>query len=116
MLPGGYLEAGFLATTGLVLALPAEAPAEAAGLQVYPNPARGTATVRLPAASGASARGAARTIALLDALGRVTWQAKLPADQTEAALDLRGLVPGLYVVRVTGAADGRRLSRRLVVE
>ena len=71
--------------------------------QLFPNPAHGTATLRLPA-------GAARLPLLLsDALGRLVRQYPAPAGP-EALLDLRGLPAGTYVVRC-GA-----LSQRLVVE
>ena len=71
--------------------------------QLFPNPAHGTATLRLPA-------GAARLpLALSDALGRLVRQFPAPAG-AEAVLDLRGLPAGVYWVRC-GA-----LSQRLVVE
>ena len=88
----------------------ATAPAAAlAGLSVFPNPAHGQAAVLVPAAAG----GTPATLVVLDALGRpVRTQAALPA--TRAVLDLTGLAPGLYAVRLTvGAATA---TRRLVVE
>ena len=82
----------------------ATAAAKAApAAQLFPNPAHGTATLRLPA-------GAARLpLALSDALGRLVRQFPAPAGP-EAVLDLRGLPAGVYWVRC-GA-----LSQRLVVE
>ena len=81
----------------------AMAAAKAAPAAFFPNPAHGTATLRLPA-------GAPRLpLALTDALGRMVR--RYPAPPTaEAALDLRGLPAGAYVVRC-GA-----VSQRLVVE
>jgi trimeric autotransporter adhesin len=71
--------------------------------QFFPNPAHGTATLRLPA-------GAARQPLLLsDALGRLVRQYPAPAS-AEAVLDLRGLPAGTYLVRCG------ELSQRLVVE
>ena len=71
--------------------------------QLFPNPAHGTATLRLPA-------GAARQpLALRDALGRLVRQFPAPAG-SEAVLDLRGLPAGVYWVRCG------ELSQRLVVE
>ena len=71
--------------------------------QLYPNPAHGTTTLRLPA-------GAPRLpVNLTDALGRTVRRYAAPAT-AEAELDLRGLPAGTYVVRC-GA-----YSQRLVVE
>ncbi|MBO2009356.1 T9SS type A sorting domain-containing protein [Hymenobacter negativus] len=71
--------------------------------QLFPNPAHGTATLRLPA-------GAPRQpLTLSDALGRVVRRYPAPAT-AEAELDLRGLPAGTYVVRCG------ELTQRLVVE
>ncbi|GAB3573869.1 T9SS type A sorting domain-containing protein [Hymenobacter daeguensis] len=71
--------------------------------QLYPNPAHGTATVRLPA-------GAPRlALTLTDALGRTVRRYPAPAT-AQAELDLRGLPAGTYVVRCG------EYSQRLVVE
>ncbi|MBH8557792.1 T9SS type A sorting domain-containing protein [Hymenobacter negativus] len=70
---------------------------------LYPNPAHGTATLRLPA-------GAPRQpLTLTDALGRPVRRYPAPTS-AEAELDLRGLPAGTYVVRCG------QLSQRLVVE
>ena len=71
--------------------------------QLFPNPAHGTATLRLPATAPR------QPLTLTDALGRLVRQYPAPAG-AEAVLDLRGLPAGVYVVRC-GA-----LSQRLVVE
>jgi hypothetical protein len=95
---------GFLAALNRT-ALATTSPASLAGsLSLAPNPARGSATLALPAAP------AARPVRVLDALGRAVAQATLPAHATTTALDLRCLAPGLYTVRC-GPASGR-----LVVE
>ncbi|MBC7449690.1 MAG: T9SS type A sorting domain-containing protein [Hymenobacteraceae bacterium] len=83
------------------LALPAEQVET--GFQLLPNPA--TSTVQLALLAGRSTQ-----VELLDFTGRLLRVYPLTQDQTAAALDLRGLPAGLYVVRVGN------LTRRLVVE
>jgi len=82
----------------------AAAPAKsAAPLSLWPNPAHGTATVRLPAGAEVG------PLLLLDGLGRVVRRFPAPASgATEALLDLRGLPAGQYVLR--GAGRAQRLS------
>ena len=77
-----------------------------------PNPARTTATVRLPAVPGA----AQATLTLLDALGRVmrTQRVALAAAGATAEVPLAGLAPGLYHLRVQ--AGGQQAGQPLVVE
>ena len=90
-------------------ALPTAADTPLAALALYPNPAHGRATVQLPALPGATTA----TLAILDALGR-TIRTQAAATNAPAELDLTGLAPGLYAVRVqAGAATA---MRRLVVE
>jgi hypothetical protein len=74
-------------------ALPNRTAAATTALTLCPNPAYGTATLTLPATS------AARTIVLLDVLGRLVRQQPLPAQAATTHLDLSGLPAGLYVVR-----------------
>ena len=82
--------------------LAAAAKAAPAG-QLFPNPAHGTATLRLPA-------GAPRlALTLTDALGRTVRRYPAPAT-AETELDLHGLPAGSYVVHC-GA-----VGQRLVVE
>ena len=57
----------------------------------YPNPARGTATVRWPS-------GQARPLTIFDALGREVRRYPAPTA-AETTLDLHGLPAGLYVLR-----------------
>ncbi|UYZ64725.1 glycosyl hydrolase family 28-related protein [Hymenobacter weizhouensis] len=74
----------------------------AAALALYPNPARETVHLRdAPALTD---------VTLLDGLGRVVR--RYPTGTPY--LSVRGLPTGLYVLRAT--AQGRPLSRRLVVE
>ncbi|WP_226163450.1 hypothetical protein [Hymenobacter terricola] len=71
--------------------------------QLFPNPAHGTATLRLPA-------GAPRLpLTLTDALGRTVRRYPAPAT-AETVLDLRGQPAGVYVVRCGP------FTQRLVVE
>ncbi|MDO7873365.1 T9SS type A sorting domain-containing protein [Hymenobacter sp. ASUV-10] len=89
------------------------APAAPAHLGLLPNPAHGRATVLLPATPGSDFPA---TITLLDALGRMVRAetVALGAGATRHALDLAGLTPGLYLVRLT--ANGTTATQRLVVE
>ena len=80
-----------------------------AELKIFPNPAHGRATIQLPAVPGA----ATATLTILDALGR-TLRTQTAATNTKADLDLTGLAPGLYAVRV--AAGGNTATQKLVVE
>ena len=94
---------GFLATLsdGVVTATAASrAPVPA---QLFPSPAHGTATLRLPAGT------ALTPFTLTDALGRAVRHYPAPAG-SEAVLDLQGLPAGLYLLRGTGPAQ------RLLVE
>ena len=72
------------------LALATAAPAGAAPLALFPNPAHGTATLRLPAA--------APRLPLADLQSRLVRQYPAPASD-EATLDLHGLPAGLYLLR-----------------
>jgi hypothetical protein len=82
-----------------------EPHSEAFSLRVWPNPARGRATVAFTLQAPSTAR-----LAVYDGLGRAVLARELgtlPAGRHEMALDLSALAPGLYVVRVTaGEATG----------
>jgi hypothetical protein len=83
--------------------LTATAATRTAPAALYPNPAHGTATLRLPV-------GAPHLpLTLTDAQGRLVRRYPAPAT-TEAALDLRGLPAGVYLVRCG------QYAQRLVVE
>ena len=108
-----------LGCTGTYTAYPFGAPtatqqqrALAARLAVFPNPAAGAVRVAL---GGLGPQGPA-ALALLDALGRVVLAASAPvaAGQLAAELDLHGVPPGLYLLRVT-TREGTA-TRRLVRE
>ena len=86
-------------------ALPTRATTPLAAEALYPNPAHGTATVRVPAGPA--------TLTLLDALGRaVRTQSALTGP--DIPFDLAGLAPGVYTLRVqAGAAVA---TQKLIVE
>ena len=89
-----WLDNGLLAT----------APGKAAApLGLWPNPAHGAATVRLPAGTDAV------PLLLLDGLGRLVRRYPAPTE-AETLLDLRGLPAGLYLLQVGSA------RQRLTVE
>jgi hypothetical protein len=98
--------AGFLAEIGSAT-LATRATTTLAADALYPNPAHGTATVRVPAGPGPA------TLTLLDALGRVVRQ-QAAAPGTNAPLDLAGLTPGVYALRVQAGAVVA--TQKLVVE
>ncbi|MDO7853953.1 fibronectin type III domain-containing protein [Hymenobacter convexus] len=81
-------------------------------LAVFPNPAHQAANLVLPAVAGASQ---ARVV-LLNGLGQQVRVLVVPlvGAETRAALDLSGVAPGLYTLRV--AAGSQTASQRLAVE
>jgi len=91
----------------------ATAPAALARLaSVYPNPARGSATLLLPAALR---HGQAIRVAVVDNLGRVVLARTLPAGPAETLeLPLATLAPGVYSVQAQTAAG--LVAKRLAVE
>ncbi|MBD2723478.1 T9SS type A sorting domain-containing protein [Hymenobacter sp. BT189] len=99
------------ATTTVMLASAAVARHDAAAWNAYPNPATDAVTISADLATGGRVR-----LDLLDALGRTVRQQTLtaPAGALRQALDLRGLAPGLYVLRLTppsGPASTQQLVR-----
>ncbi|MBO2011987.1 fibronectin type III domain-containing protein [Hymenobacter negativus] len=82
-------------------------------LNVFPNPARHAASLVVPAVAGV----AQAKITLLNAIGqqvRTQTVPLTPASETRTQLDLTGVVPGLYTLRVV--AGGQVASQRLAVE
>ena len=75
----------------------------------FPNPAHGHATVQLPVIPGT----ATATLTLLDALGR-TLRTQTATTNSRTELDLTGLAPGLYALRVM--AGTQTATHHLVVE
>jgi hypothetical protein len=108
----GALGGRFSLRFGPATPLATTATALAAGVSVYPNPARAALTVRVPAVVGVSTF----RIELLNALGQRVAQAQaaLAAGGGALVLPLTGQAAGLYVVRVHLGAEC--VSRRVVVE
>ncbi|RZK62504.1 MAG: T9SS type A sorting domain-containing protein [Hymenobacter sp.] len=106
-LPASGGPVAYLASLADETALAATPAAALAGLEVSPNPAHNTVLVRVPAGAGAAA------LTLLDALGRTVRTQTAPAGLT-SSLDLAGLTPGMYALRVQ-VGEGQAV-RQLVVE
>ena len=81
-------------------------------LSAYPSPAHEVLNLLLPALPGARLA----QVALLNMLGQPVKNAqlKLSGSDTEAQLDLSGVPPGLYTLRVV--AGEQQASQRIVVE
>jgi hypothetical protein len=81
-------------------------------LSAYPSPAHEVLNLSLPALPGASLA----QVTLLNILGQPvkTSQLKLSGSGTEAQLDLGGVRPGLYTLRVV--AGEQQASQRVLVE
>jgi len=78
---------------------------------LYPNPAKTTAFLELPASLGRQAV----TATLVDALGRVVRTVTLPAQGAQAhQLDLHELTTGVYALRLSTSAG--TIVKRLTVE
>lgn len=88
------------------------APAWGRGLALFPNPARRYTTIQLPALPGATQA----AYSLLDALGRTrqTGSMGLTGAVTTHQLDVTGLAPGLYTLRI--AVADQQVTRTLAVE
>jgi hypothetical protein len=89
-----YSENAFMALLERIV-LSATSSTSTNKLEVFPNPAHTSATIRLPAVPGASQV----TFTLLDALGRAVRTQAATAGTT-SSFDLTGLTPGLYAIRV----------------
>lgn len=90
----------------------AAAPAALAKqVALYPNPAKASVSLELPASLGAEAIRAS----FIDALGRTVRTVTLPAQGSTAhQLDLHGLAPGVYALRLSTSAG--TIVNRLAVE
>lgn len=104
--PDIYYPVGFVATLADPTLLATAAAAQPAALIPYPNPAHDRVTVVLPVG--------AATLQLLDALGRVVRTAAVTTSphRPTAELDLSGVAPGVYALRLVG---GGVTTSRLVV-
>jgi hypothetical protein len=105
--PNG-LTAPAACTTVFRTLLAARNAAGAAQIGLFPNPARRSVTLVLPAAVLAQATG----LVLCDALGRPVRHHLVGATRTE--WDLNGLPAGVYVLHVLGSSGS--LAKRLVIE
>jgi Secretion system C-terminal sorting domain len=85
--------------------LPTKAARAVATFQLYPNPATSTATLTLAAPARATA-----TIRIFDALGRVVQHQPMGAEAS-AALALRGLAAGVYMVEVQAVGEAPQYLR-----
>ncbi|WP_198172882.1 T9SS type A sorting domain-containing protein [Hymenobacter ginkgonis] len=102
-------QTAFLAALPTIAVLATATPSPLAGVVVAPNPAHGLAVVQLPVVAVPESA----VLTLLDAVGRVVRvTAAAPAQQH--SLDLQGLAPGVYLLRVQVGED--YAVRRLVVE
>jgi hypothetical protein len=81
-------------------------------LEVFPNPAHRATSLVLPAVAGATQ---ARVV-LLNTIGQQVRILTVPLSgaETRASLDLSGVAPGLYTLRV--AAGNQTATQRLTVE
>ncbi|GAB3850098.1 hypothetical protein GCM10028822_15030 [Hymenobacter terrigena] len=102
---------GVLLNTGTFAPLAAATGTAAAEVSLFPNPARGSFAVQLPAAWGAAPVQAT----LLNALGQAVRQqtAALPAG-APLAFATAGLAPGVYQLRIQ--AGNRTIIKRAVLE
>ena len=87
--------------------LPARPARAVPALAAYPNPARHTLTVPLPAGAGAG------WLVATDALGRVVARQAVAAGAAAQVLAVAGWAPGLYGLTLQGAG-GRVLGRQRV--
>lgn len=85
------------------------APALAAALALYPNPAQAEVQLSVPASLQAERLSAT----LLNALGQVVQTTTLPAGAART-LPLAGLAPGVYTLRLDTSAG--TIAKRLLVE
>ena len=106
---GTAQETAFLASLADPILTATTAPLRTETTNLFPNPAHHRATIQLPALPGIPTA----TLTLLDALGR-TLRTQTALTNANAELDLTGLAPGLYAVRVVAGAS--TATQRLVVE
>jgi hypothetical protein len=88
-------------------------------LSVWPNPATETVTVELPAAgrgpaTATAGQGGPTGLQLYSAMGQLVRSQPWPAGLASTSVDLRGLLPGVYVLHVT--FPDRVEVRRIVVD
>ena len=101
----------YLASLTDAAVLASATPTQAPELEVYPNPAHATTTVRVPRALTLRT---ASQVQVHNALGQMVRTSDLASGLGETVLDVSGLAPGVYLLRVPTMAG--LVSRRLVVE
>jgi hypothetical protein len=85
-----------------------QSPAEAVQISLYPNPTGGVATLEVQFRQATDAQ-----LEIINPLGqRVRMASFTAATQLTELIDLEGMTPGLYLVRIM--ADGKTISRKLV--
>ena len=99
--------ATFLATLAAVPLANVGSAATRLSFDIFPNPARAVATVRVPAGSDAA------TLTLTDAVGRAIRSCHAAAG-ADYAFDLTSLAPGVYALRMETSAAAA--TRKLVIE
>jgi hypothetical protein len=83
-------------------------PAEEVQISLYPNPASGVATLEVQFKQATEAQ-----VEIINPLGqRVRMASFKDATQLTELIDLEGMIPGLYLVRIM--ANGKTISRKLV--
>jgi hypothetical protein len=76
------------------------------GMLIYPNPSHGTANLQFANVNGQ------RDVMITDMAGRIVRQWRSVSAQN---LQLSGLTPGVYSVKVIDQRDGSQETERLVV-
>jgi hypothetical protein len=105
-------DGAFLASMIETQATATKSGSDDAGFTLYPNPAHHAAHFVLPAAWAATTEG---VVVVLNTMGQAVRQQRLSSSPagTPLKLDLAGLAPGLYLVRVQAGAQF--LTRQLLV-
>jgi hypothetical protein len=109
VVPSSSIVTSYLATITDNVTLAIAPAAEGPAFLLSPNPAHGRATVQLPSVPGAGPA----TLTVIDALGHAL-STQTAATNAPAELDLTGIAPGLYAVRVV--VGGNSATQKLVVE
>ena len=89
-----------------------QAPNLAAQVGLFPNPARGSFTLRLPAELGRTPV----TVKVVNQLGQLVRERTVPMTRAGATaqFDVSGFAPGVYLLRITGGSN--QVVTRIVVE
>lgn len=96
-------------SNGCSLAVSTTDPFPAQLFDLYPNPSRGSVKLEWHGGTGSEV-----DASIFDALGKVVWTKRLALESRQETLDLEGLAPGSYFIRIQ-SAEGVS-SRRLMVQ